>query len=390
MSPVRRSLCALLLLALVGRSAWASEPEVHLTQARLYLKRGWPEAAAEELRTALATPAGRARYDVCWMAAGVAWEILDIDWALEMAEAAAAAAPDEDRRQEARALAQSYREGFGFLVVEAPHLGMVSRLQLESTGLVLDPERKRYIQRAALAWRERTPLPARLGLPVGSYTINGHAVTITAGQEVVLPLPMSALGGRGLAALQVTRLEASVGIRSVTGSTAATEGLLPSLHTQLTLTQPVGPVLLGAALGHTAMTYRAEGNILAYDSAWTASARLGREVVLDGALSLRPAAIFGYGALPGLGIRCSEDACAPAADGESADRFVQGGAWLGGGELLVEYREAGRTTALGTGVKLSTTHAWGTLPEDADGTPLSARRWAATDLLMLANLSLAL
>ncbi len=360
----------------------------HLAQAQLFMRKRWYADAAEELRAALAAPGGGDNYMVYVAAAGVAFEIQDIEWAIEMAQGAAATAPSEAERQAAADLADSYAAQFGFLTVDAPYPGMASRLQLESTSLILDPELQRFINQVALRWRGKTALPVRIGLPVGSYLVNGQPVTLTAGGEHTLPLPMSALGSRALTALQVTRLEIAGGASALLG--AQTSNLLPSLQLQLSLTQPIGPVLLGVLVEGGQASYIGERNILQDSSAWAAGVRLGYELQLASALSVRPSLLGRYSVTPGISLTCSGDPFAPVCGpGSAGDRFATGTAWHGGLELSVEHREAGRTTALGTGVKLAADRAFGSIPASGEGWDAVDPSWSAFGLRLLANLSLA-
>ncbi|MEL6347551.1 MAG: hypothetical protein AAFV53_30870 [Myxococcota bacterium] len=367
--------------------AQADDVDVHLAQAKLYIKRKYYQDAAGELRKAIAA-GGDTRFDVCMTATGVAWEILDVEWATTMALAAADAAPSPEQAAAARQLAEGYTETFGFLTVDAPYPGMTTRIQLEAQGLLFDPELKRYVNAIALKWRDRHALPERVALPAGVYLVNGQSVTVTAAAEQSLRLPMSAVGTRGLNALQVTRLEGSLGIRAWNGLDV--DNILPSFHAQVTLTQPIGPILLGAAAGTSSFSYVGENNRLIQGQlAPTGVGRVGKEFVLSGAFSVRPTLQFGVGWFPGIGLRCDGTSCSPAS-GDAIDRYVNSVAYLGGGELLIEYREAGRTTAVGTGVKLVAEQAFGRLPASRDDWTAIERNWSATGFQMLANLSFAL
>ncbi len=359
---MRALLCALLL----GSTALAGEDiDHHINQARLFIRKGWHDAAAE-LQAALVSPAGRT-FVVYELAGRVAWELQDIDTAIAMAEGAAATAPTPAQAEAARRLADSYRQQFGFLTITAPHPGMTSRLQLESTGLILSAELKEFINAATLRLKERTALPIRVGLPAGGYLINGQEVAVVAGSGVELELPMSAIGHRGFAALQVTRLEVAAGGGMLLGEAA--EALLPAPILQLSLTQPVGPVLLGALIEASPVSYTdTQNRMVSGGPAWSLGGRLGRELYLASAISVRPSLIVRRGTITGL-----TDAL--QVQGEPVDFTALGG------ELCVEYREAGRTTALGTGIKLSADRTWGEL---GDGVPYSA-----AGLRMLANLSVA-
>jgi len=358
----------LLAALLLSNAAVAGEDiDHHLNQARLFMRKGWHEDAAAELRAALESPAGRT-FAVYELAGQAAWELQDIDTAIAMAEGAAQSATTEAQRDGALRLAESYRQQFGFLTISGPHEGMSSRLQLECTSLILSAELKDFTNRLALRLKERTALPVRIGLPVGSYQVNGEEVAVSAGSEAALDLPMRSVGARGLAALQVTRLEVALGGSATFGEAAA--ALLPAPLTQISLTQPVGPVLLGGIAEVGSPRYiDAQNRIVTGSPTWTLGGRLGRELYLAGAISVRPSVVVRRSKLSGL----------TGADGHQ--QLSDAAAMALGGELSMEYREAGRTTALGTGVKLTADR---TLGSQSDAEP-----YAVTTLRMLTNLSLA-
>jgi len=380
----------------------------HLAQAQLFVRRRWFEDADTELRAGLALPEGERDYELHWLAAQVAWELLDVERALEMAQASAELAPDDARRQAARDLAESYRNGFGFLEISGPRAGLVSRLQLEPEGPIFDPELKRYVNRKSLELRERTPLPVRVGLPVGPYRVNGQEVMVEAGQREALELPLRALGASGLAALQVSRLELGAGVGLLAGSRVS--NLRPAPMVQLGWTQPIGPVLVGLLMeGHMDGYAASHGHTVGGLKTWATGLRLGHELVLFGPLSLRVSAQYRVGYVPGLAMACTPDgvgyACLATARSQDLDRapqviFASSLVHRPGLQLALETREAGRTTALGTGVRLNVDQAIGRLPASglaataAGAEPTIAwhttdRGWTATGIQMLGTLSFA-
>ncbi|MDG1482186.1 MAG: hypothetical protein P8R54_21520 [Myxococcota bacterium] len=336
----------------------------HLNQAALFIRRGWFEDAAAELAQALESPAGQT-IEVYELAGQVAWERLDIEGAIAMAEGAAAVAPSPAQAQAATRLADSYRQQFGFLTIEAPYPGMTASLQLESTGLILSAELKDFISRAALHLQGRTALPLRVGLPIGSYRVNGQEVTVAARTEAVVTLPMSAIGSRGRTALQLTRLEIDAGGMMLLGEAA--EALIPAPVLQVSLTQPLGPVVLGGLVQLSPISYLdAQNRIVSGGSAWSVGGRIGRELALAESVRIRPSIFARYGAIPGL-------------SGSSGMLTASASAIAAGGELCAEYREPGQGTLLGSGVKLSADRTWGRLSDDED--------YSAVGLSMLATLS---
>ena len=395
-------------LALVPAALAQASAEDHLAQAQLFVRKRWFHDADDELRAGLALPAGQDSYALHWLAAQVAWELLDVERAMKMAQDAADLAPDEARCQAATALVDSYRTGFGFLDVRAPQPGVVSRLQVEPQGPIFDPELKRYVNRKSLELRGRTSLPVRFGLPIGPYLINGREVVVEAGQTVPINLNMRDLGQSGLAALQVSRLELAPGVGMLAGT--GVHNLRPAPLAQIGWTQPLGFVLVGLLFeGHLDGYQASHGHTVSGVPTWAVGLRLGHEFVLWGPLTLRTSLQYRVGYVPGLPLACDPDgtslSCvatdAPAdLDAASQAIFVTSLAHRPGIELSLDYREAGRTTAVGTGVKLVVDQAIGRLPTSGLAEPqlgaqpsvtwhAPAHTWTATGVQMLGTLSFA-
>jgi hypothetical protein len=228
-------------------------------------------------------------------------------------------------------------------------------------------------------------LPIRVPLPAGDYLINGEAAGITAGEEVAITLPLRAMGSRGMAAAQVARIEVAAGVSAPYSRRA--DNALPSPEVEIGLTEPLGPVTAGLAVGLVAQAYRAEGAVAHSLGGGSIAARLGREILLQGPVSLRPGVVARAGWLPGVPYRCdaSGDAwsCAPATEAPELSHTLYATARVVGigGEMLVEYREAGRTTSFGTGVRLGVEELFGTVPSQADAVlpDGSITAWTATD-----------
>lgn len=365
------------LLLLVLGLARGDDYQVHRQQAELHVKRGYWSDALDALAQAMATPRGRKDHELYWMAAQVCWELLDVETAMAMAWRAAELAPDAATREQAEIWAESLEDSFGFLYVEGPHPGMNSRMQLELSSTLFDPELKRYVNQVSLAWRNKTDLPVRVGLPVGEYLVNGQPISVGAGEEAALTLPMRAMGTEGLAALQVTRLELSTGVVSSFGSRS--NNLVPSPRFELGVTQPVGLLTLGASLGLSSQLYRTRATLEHDLGGWSLAARVGREIVAFGPFSARPGLVARGGWLPGIALSCdgggTEWTCGSGLD-DNHELYATALALGAGAELLVEYREAGRTTSLGTGVRLGAEQTFGFVPSTgkattADGTEVT-------------------
>ncbi len=402
-----------LALMLAAGSAYAQEAssasvDDHLAQAELFARKQWYADADEELRAALAAPGGDERFEVYWLGSQVAWELLDVPRALMLAEGAVRTAPDDSRTESAQALVDSYKQGFGFLTIDATQPGMVSRLQVDPQTPIFDADLKRYVNQLSLRLRERTPLPIVVGLPVGSYEINGQAVTLAPAEEQTLRLPMRALGARGIAALQVTRLEIGAGVGLLTG--ARVGNLYPAPTAQLSLSQPIGPLLLGLIADGTLAGYSApRGDSVHAQPTWDVGLRVGHELIIGGPLAFRPSLLYRFGFVPGLGYACRPDGDAWRCDAATSSAelsdapvavYATGVAHRPGIELALDYREAGRTTALGTGVRLVIDQAIGTVPDSATAVTsddnsstltwtTTERSWTATGVQMLGSISIA-
>ena len=397
-----------------GRDAGSSARH-HVAQARQFVKNKWYDDAVVEIEAALAAPGGADNFDAHWIGAQVYYELVRADRALLLAERAALLAPNADAREQASSFATFLRATFGFVDLRGPQPGLTSRLQLESTSVIFDADLKRLVHTLALELREPTALPMRLSLPEGEYLLNGVKLVVRPDTTSTVDLGMNQLGARGLAALQVTRLEVATGTTVLFGERV--ENLRTGVAFELSLTQPVGPVLIGALGTFDVRSYAAGGNRSATDlHAWSGGLRVGRELALGGPLALRPSLGLRYGLVPGIGYACDEAdgalACVPKGDFPTEDGdpaveiYAVGRAFTPFVELALEYRDAGRTTALGIGVKAVVEQHVGTVASpgeaalvhapdhdgpDAASLPYVAtpNTWTATGIRLLANVSFA-
>lgn len=394
----------ILLLALTGASSAQQGFEDHLAQAEFFAHKGWFVDAWAELQRASELPGGEESFALHRLSAEVAWELLDIEGLVAAAGRAEALAPDEDQRLGLRDLREGIERGFGFVEIRGPHEGLSSRLQLDPQDPQLDPELKRFVQKLSLRLRDRQPLPVRVGLPVGRYLVNGEEIVVLPGQTASVELPMRALGTRGLAALQVVRSELSLGVGQILAGTIDPGS--PSPVVGLGLTVPLGPVLVGLVVSAQLSSARAPGGAaLGLTPTAEAGLRVGRELVLWGPLSLRPSLLYRVGTQTGLELDCqgweSEDwRCTLAREASTAAAAVQttSVAHRPGVELALDWRQAGRTTAIGTGVRLVVDQGFGSVPEQgeaalADGSLIrwtsAANPWTATRVQMLTSFSFA-
>lgn len=408
-------IAALLSVAALLPVAVAQEPRPaddarstrhHVAQARQFVRNKWYEDAVVEIEAALLAPGGTDDFDAHWLGAQVYYELVRADRALVLAERAALLAPNADAREQASSFATFLRASFGFVDIRGPREGMTSRLQLECTSVIFDADLKRLINKLAIELREPTPLPMRISLPEGEYLLNGVALVVRPDTTGTLELALKELGARGLAALQVTRLEVAAGTTVLFGDRV--QNVRTGAAFEVSLTQPVGPLLIGAVGTFDVRSYAGGGNTSTTDPhAWSGGLRIGREFVLGGPLAFRPSLGVRYGVVPGIGFACEDAdaalACVPldAASAAEVEIYALGRAITPFVELSLDYREAGRTTALGVGVKAVVEHYVGTvaspgeavLPHEPDSPPLpyvaAPNTWTATGIRLLANVSFA-
>ncbi len=401
---------ALWLLLIGGMTpAWAQDAgqvDHHISQAELFIKKDWYADARRELEAAVQLDAGRGSFQAHWLLAQVCYELLDAESAGRYARLAASLAAEPGQAAAATELADALERTFGVLVVDGPYPGMASLLQLDRTSTLLAPDLKKFVDRVALSWRQRNALPARIALPAGDYLVNGHAVTVKAGKEARVVLPMSAVGSKGFAALQVSRVEFSVGTGMM--MSGRVDNLRPSLDVQVAVTQPIKRWLIGAMVDYSVRSYVVDGiGPRVNPTAFTVGARVGQELMIGGPLAFRPSIGYRYGYVPGIAMDCFERAgtyeCRDPRDTGNAEVdarvYAVGRAHIPFIELAVDWRRAGRTTAAGLGVKVTVEEALGNVPTPASATVLSDGsaidyttddpRWSATGYRMLANFSFA-
>ena len=386
---------------LVPYAAAADDVGFHLAQARQFAKNKWYDDAAVEIEAGLMGD-GAQSFDLHWLGAQVYYELGRMDRAAALATRAVDLAPTDAAREQAAGLRDFLVTTFGSLTIEAPYPGIRSRLQLEITSLVIDPELKALINKTALALREPTDLPTTVWLPEGDYLINGHSIHVNVGAASQVAMELKELGSEGLAALQVSRLEISLGIAVPFGADVA--NLRAGGAAELAFTQPLGPLLIGLLGSWDARSYAGGRGETVFDPlAGDLGLRVGRELVLGGPLAVRPSLGVRYGTTPGIPLSCTDTAdgaitCSRAATDPVYAVYVPGRTVSPFAELVVEFREAGRSTALGIGVKAAVAQAFGVTPiaGDAtldDGSTLSyvgdGSPWSATVIRLYTNIDLA-
>jgi len=399
----------LLLLVLMLWAAPVAAQEASsshaVDQAKLFIRKGWHTDARDELLRALTSPEGSQSFEVHWLLAQVLYELLEVGRATEHARVAADLTEDPDQQASCWQLLDYYETTFGSVNVIGPQKGISSRLQLELSSTLFDPELKRFVNRKTLELTDPLKLPLAIWLPAGVYLINGHEVEVRPGNEATLQLPISSLGSKGMAALQVMRLELGGGFGVLLGQRVS--NMHPSIEAHLSFTQPIGRMLLGLTFDKSFRSYEVEGYEPSRDFAsFGGGLRLGTEVLLGGPLAFRPFLGYRYGLLPGIAFDCRDAqgglSCQPDLDESGVtDRFYgTARTHVASLDLGVDFREGGRTNALGVGVRIGIDQAFGSVSsasraaypgvEDPIDISIEDGAFSATGIRILTNISIAL
>lgn len=387
------------MIALIALS-WADPVDHHTAQARQFVKRGWYDDAAAEVEAGLQLAGGTTDFDLNWLGAQIHYQRVDIDRALPFADRAVENAPEENARERATAFRDYLKNTFGWVQIRGPREGLTSRLQLESSSIVFDTDLKRLINQKSLELREPTRLPVRVALPAGEYLVNGAAVRVEAGSSSIVALQLNQLGEKGLAALQVTRFDVAAGMSVVLGDRVS--NLHPGGAFELSLTQPVGPILIAGLASYDVRTYATVGGGEVFDP-WSfgGGLRVSRELVVGGPLAIRPGIGARYALLPGIQLDCPDASlqCGEPGSVEPLMRvYAVGHAVVPFAELDVQFREAGRTTAFGIGVRAVGEYWAGRIPAgeatlpggtESFGYTSSPSAFSAGGIRLLANVSIA-
>ena len=354
----------LAVLCLLPSMVWASDPEHAISQAKHFAKKGWFGDAIRELEESAQTAEGKSSFSVHAMLAQLHYQQADASRALEIGRRALELSTDPSSAAETQRLVTFLESNFGVLNLVPPYPGMKSPLELNTSTPILDPEVQRFYQVQKQALAEGIVLPTTLLVPVGKHQINGLPVEIRGNKETTLPFTMGALGATGISALQVSRVELSTGTGMVVSS--RTPNLRPSLEVQFSVSQPLGSWIVGTQFDYSARSFSVEGEGLVQDPlSYTVGARLGREILLGGPLSFRPSVGYRYGFLPGVELSCESSdpldsfsgpyTCRnpEVSDGDPDLRvYAIARTHLPFAELALDYRQSGRASAMGLGVKV--------------------------------------
>lgn len=395
----------LLLALLAPQPALAQDDDFigHIDNAKLFIRKRFYADALTELESAVALPDGRIDPEAWYMLANVRYELGDLDGARQAAARAHSYSRTDAQLQEASGFSAFLSEQFGVVVVSAPWAGLVGHLDVELDSILFDPTLKNWLERqrsGALA--EKVMLPYRLGLPVGTYHINGHQVSVTAGAEIPLELTGGEIDTRGPASTQLAQAELAFGVSHWLGSAVA--HFLPAPTVQLAASQPVGPLVAGVLVDWTPRWYQQVDDTTGSSiAAWTVGARIGWELPNTEPLVVRVSVGYRYGTVPGLPLSCvgdgAEYSCAREGPADVVVYAVSP-AHIPHLELASVWLDRTRRTAVGVGMKATLDEAIGILPSAGQAAlpegevfayevRSGSRMWTATGFRVLVNVSLA-
>lgn len=308
-------------------------------------------------------------------------------------------ARDPDQESQSAALVGLLTNAYGVVRVEGTQPGTPWRPRLEPSRPLVDPGQAQVVETMGKRLRkQREALPRTIGLPIGTWSVNGQSVEVSPqGTAQVRLTPQEASGG--LAAARLAWLEVGVGVMA---GLSGEDHLLPSPDVQVGLTVPVGgPWAIGLVGDWTAVASQSEDGAYAFDaSGLQAGVRFG-PLLDDGEVVLvRPAIGYRFGGLPAVRLTCERTDATFACGDRPADVILYTGglAHVPFVEVAADYLDRRRTSGLGAGVRVILEHAFGRLQDAGKsqaGPPLDytvdadARSPSRTALRALFHVSLA-
>lgn len=369
-----------------------------LDQGRFFVKRGWYPDAAEQLEAAVAHPDGRLDAEAWFLLAQVRYELADLAGAQHAADRALVNSSDPVQTAACRDLLAFFDAKFGVVDLLAAREGVATELEVELLSTLFDPDLKAYLQRL-LDRLDAEPLvlPYPLGLPAGRYRINGTEVDVAPGAR---PSIRPELVGTRAFALQTLQLEVGVGTALALGPES--DHYLPGLATQVSLSIPAGPLVLGV-LGDWALVpwYPANGGLAADATAVGGGARLGLELPNTQPMVFRPSVGYRLARMPGVERPCAVDGTTATCAADAPAHLWAYPAALAHTpfvELAAFYQDRRKRSSWGAGVKVIGEWGLGRLPAEGAATTADAgtfayvvtdRAWASPGLRVLAGFAFA-
>ena len=376
------------MLVLLGALAHGQDYDDHMRQARFFTDKGWTEDALRALDQAVQTEEGQRSAEAWFLLASLHLGQARYATALHAARQAHAHAASDGERADTADLLQFLEGQFGTVRLESPRKASVQLdLTLETT--LFDPALKSYV--AQLLQRldaERAPLPTVMGLPAGSYTINGTFVHVDPGSEATFDPTLNRT-------TRARRAYLSLGIGAAQWFAT---GLSPALSSEVALEIPMGAVFVGPVVQWNPQPFTA-----GEQTQWSAESiagglRLGVDVTGPSRWVVRPAAEVRVGRLGGLRFGCRQTPDLVCTYGADREPFLHAGATVAVGtlEVAVMRRSLG---AVSLGAKAAGDLASVWIPatgegRDAQGLPQpytnTRRQFSAPGLRALVVMSVAL
>lgn len=354
----------------VGSVALASETGAddedfrsYIDQARFFLRKQWYEDARHQLELAVGTEDGRLDAEAWFLLAKVRYELGDLVGARFAADRALVHSRDDEQARQTHELLTYFEQKFGFVTVEAPYAGMTSQLELTLESTIFDPDLKIWLNHVTAAIAEPVVLPYELGLPAGTYTINGVSVDVTAGTHVSIA-PKSLSGAPR--ALQVVEVELGFG---ATGYVAkGLKNLYAAPTVELSAGLPLGWLVVGASASWAPQPYGTRDGVSSTSFAgWSAGLRAGVEIPGVQPLVIRTSLGWRVAEIPGWEIPCASAgkawSCSPQADVRELYVYTAAIGQLIGAEVAASYRDRSRGGGFGGGLKASGELLVGALPK---------------------------
>jgi len=329
-----------------------------MDQAHFFLGRERFAEAQEQLELAVRTPEGARDAETWFLLAKVRYERGRLAGAEAAADQARRFSRNPSEFSQTQELYAFFRDRFGTLVIDGPS-GARTPVALELTSTELDPELKAYVAR----WNQRLAqddalLPFSLGVPVGSYRVNGQVAVIEAGRTTTLDDAAVPRSGLGALAIDV----------ALGGASWSRDGRASGLG-EVAVTVPFDALrigLVGQGVAHRSGPDDAVETSLGI----TVGARAGWAIGLGHPWVLVTAVNARVGSLPGVALGCQVQGCTPEPPNPVASVRVPATALFVGPELRASYE---RTAHWRVGFVVSGERALGRLPAEVQVGGLGTR-----------------
>lgn len=227
----------------------------------------------------------------------------DIEGAREASERAQALASTPDDEARSSKLGRVLSTDFGLVDVVTDLEDVITRLDIEASGEGTNSVVAAYLERLPDHLPHTWRLPGRIGLPTGSYTINGVPATVRGGELTAVHLRPRDL--RLPLFQRLRRFEVELGAGMSTWAGRHVSHMLPGAHLRAVVGVGVGPMVLGVLGGWDPAGYDDPSGGSRWSLAgWSVGARVGVELPIKPPARLRPYLVYSYGRIPGLRVPC--------------------------------------------------------------------------------------